>query len=80
MIIGDGLQGVKKLPEGDLKDKIHDFFKKIEELIEGNFDLEKLAKIAKQLTISVLDALSFKDTDLLPDTINLVDSQLSEFK
>ncbi len=80
VIVGDGLQGASKLPNGEIKEKVLHFFRRIEELLDESLELEKLAKVAKQLTISVMDALNFKDLDLLPDAIKVVDKQLNELK
>ena len=63
-IIEQGEKATEKLSEKGLKEMVLDHFKKLASLINSNNYLE-IEELAKKLTFGVLDALSYKDTEIL---------------
>lgn len=80
VIISDGRQGSERLPSGELKETVLNYFQLIEAKLEEDFDLDFLEKISKFLTISVLEALNFKDLDLLQENLQTIELEIKKMK
>ncbi len=63
-IIGQGEKSTEELSEKGLKKMVLDHFKKLASLINGDNQLE-IEELAKKLTFGVLDALNYRDTEIL---------------
>ncbi|MBN2096441.1 hypothetical protein JW752_03535 [Candidatus Peregrinibacteria bacterium] len=66
-IISEGEDAARKLLNSDLKDRILGHFKTMKDRLENEEDCGELEMLAKELTIGVKEALSFKDMDILAE-------------
>jgi len=79
-IIKEGQEAAKKLLNSDLKDRILGHFKSMKDCLENNENCGELETLAKELTIGVKEALSFKDMDILAEVEVNVWNDISNLK
>lgn len=78
-IVAKGLDTARNLPHEDLRTQILDHFEKIQNFLQENLNLIELERVAKKLTVGVMESFMFGDIEILVEVELQVRESLDGF-